>query len=73
MTARGSEMILLHYEVASIDMQLCLSSCEQGYLSRLATLVPAVRSGPDVLSRRLSLNALPELWDVFDVLKIPVR
>lgn len=51
-------MIRMEYEVAFTDMQLCRSSCEPCHISCLLALLPAARSGPITLFRRLSLFAL---------------
>lgn len=73
MSARGGEIILLDRGVAFTDMQLCRSSFELVYTSRLSAFLPAVCSGSATLYLRLSVTALPESVDDFDMLKNPMR
>lgn len=61
-------MTPLQHEAASTDVQLCLSYCELGYMSRLTALLPLVRTGSNALYGRLSLIAHSEFWDDFDIL-----
>lgn len=65
-------MILLGHGADSTDMQLCRSFGEVRYLSRFRALLPAVCNWSAALSRWLSLIALPEPSDHFDVLQNPV-
>lgn len=63
----------LRHGAASVNVQLCHSTCELGYLRRSAALLSALRGGPSNLSRQLSLIVLPRPCDDFDMLKNPVR
>lgn len=62
-------MSLLEHEAAATDMQLCCSSWELRFPSRLATLLLAGCGGWITLSRQLSLIALPEPRDDFGMVK----
>lgn len=62
-------MIPLKRWPASAYIQLRHSSCNLGYLSRIAAFLPTVRAGAHPLSRQLSLITLSEACANFDMLK----
>lgn len=47
--ACDGDMVPLESRTASTDLQMCRSSCELSYLSRLSALLPAVRNGSEAL------------------------
>lgn len=72
-SARGGYMILLEHGAATTVILLCRSSCELGYLGRLAALPLAFHSGSDALCRWLSLIKLSEFLDDFHKLNCLLR